>query len=344
MIDDIQEFEVFPWMASLKKDPIPVLLKAAPLPIRYQVLRDILDDTDSEDLLLLQNNLRKHQPRRKKLGEQNAEGLWPLGGSVKGLNEKQIQTLQFIKQTETLHELSELLVTHKSEKAILGMREVIRYLAEKDLPLRFHHVTQAIYLAISFKLDGNPIIKQLIRDILVQQNPDGGWSSLASEKDSCIWSSLFFLWTMGHSSIFQGNRSVQKGLKYVRENQLLEDQSHLLPGMQAWDTLITGTSGQGLITGGTLRYLETLQLLAGDQRDRKVDKLLDWLMEVQLKSGLWPSIVNRDKQGDHLVTLRVLKVLKHFQTQRVNETLDYEKNSTKHFQTIAHTKNTERES
>ncbi|NQV14033.1 hypothetical protein HQ531_01140 [bacterium] len=312
------------WTESLKKNPISVLMKAAPLPVRYQVLRDILEEHESEDLDALLKNLRKHQIRRKRLGEQNAQGLWPIDGSLKGLDADQLQTLQFLKQIEVLHELLDLLVTHKQEKVLMGMREVIRYLAETKQSLRFHHLTQSIYLAIKFELDGNPIIKQLIWEILKKQNSDGGWSSLAEETESCLWSSLFFLWTMGHSTQFLNNRSLEKGLAYVKKNLLSYDQSQLLPGIQVWDTLHSGTSGLSVLSGGTLRYLETLQLLEGDQRDRKIDKLLDWLIENQLKNGLWPSIVNRDRQGDYAVTLRVLKVLKHYQTQRVIETLNYE--------------------
>ncbi len=323
-MNDISNFERFPWIAALKKDPIPVLLKAAPLPIRYQVQRDLLEDSESEHFLALQKNLRKHQPRRKRLTEQNSQGLWPIDGSTKGLGESQLQTLQFIKQLEVLHELLDLLITQNQEKATLGMREVIRYLAEKNLPLRFHHLTQAIFLAISFKLDGNPIIKKLIWEMLEKQNADGGWSSLVEEPESCIWSTQFFLWTMGHSESFRGNRSIQKGLKYLRSKLLFQDQSKLLPGMQVWDTLISGTSGLSVLTGGTLRYLETLQLLEDGNYDRHTNKLVDWLIDIQLKNGLWPSIVNRDKQGEFSVTLRVLKVLKHFQTRRINEALKYE--------------------
>ncbi|MCF6237288.1 MAG: hypothetical protein L3J79_00475 [Candidatus Marinimicrobia bacterium] len=323
IINDKISFQL-PWVVQLKKNAIPILLDAAPLPVRYLVFRDILEDTSSPDFEALQKNLRKHQPRRKKLAAQNSQGLWPIAGSVKGLDGRQIQTMQFLAQVEALHELSELLLTEKSEKAMLGMREVVRYLAEKDLRLRLHPITQAIYLAIHFKLEGSPIIKQLIRDILSEQNADGGWSSLPDDKQSCIWSSLFFLWTMGHSEKFPGNRVLQKGLGYLRENLLMADRSLLLPGLQTWDTLITGSSGLSAITGGSLRYLETLQLYADDRKDRKAEKLLDWLMDIQLKNGLWPSIVGRDRQGDHNVTLRVLKVMKHFQGRRLQEALDYD--------------------
>jgi hypothetical protein len=75
MKPDLRTPADLPWLDSLHKDPIAVLLQAAPLPIRYQVMRDILDDQGSDDLEALQKNLRKHLPRRKKLAEQQSDGL-----------------------------------------------------------------------------------------------------------------------------------------------------------------------------------------------------------------------------------------------------------------------------
>lgn len=324
MNDADQFIEQHPWMINLKKDPIQLLFNAAPLPIRYQLLVHIMEDTSSEDFLSLQKNLRKHLPRRKILAEQNAHGLWPVDGKVSGLKPEQMEILQRLKQQEVLHQLLDYSVTHKQEKVKLGMREVIRSLGEHKLPLRLHHQSQAVFLAIVYGLEGNPIIKQLIRDLIGDQNSDGGWSSLSEEKQSCYWSSLFFLWTMGHSQKFKGNRALKKGLDYVQSKLLQEGESTLLPGMQVWDTLISGVSGLSILSGGTLRYLEMLQLIDEKNHDRKTYKLLDWLLDAQLKTGLWPSIVGRDRQGDFGVTLRVLKVLKHFQSQRVIETLKYD--------------------
>jgi len=324
MLPDAHNMDQYPWMINFKKNPIPVLLKAAPLPIRYQLVEDILEDSSSDDFLALQKNLRKHQPRRKILADQSAIGLWPIDGKTTGLNDAQIQTLQLLKQLEVLQGLLDYSVTHKQDKVMLGMREVLRALAEQNLPLRLHHHSQAIYLAIVYQLEGSPIIKQLMRDIIARQNSDGGWSSLPTETASCYWSSLFFLWTLGQSEKFRENRAIKKGLKYLEGKVLQEGESTLLPGMQVWDTLISGTSGLSIISGGTLRYLETIKLIDGKNNDRKTYKLLDWLIDAQLKTGLWPSIVGRDKQGDFGVTLRVLKVLKHFQTQRVQETLKYD--------------------
>ena len=260
MLYDDQNIEQYPWMINFKKDPIPVLLKAAPLPIRYRLVTDILEDSSSEEYLALQKNLRKHKPRRKLLGEQNADGLWPIDGKITGLGAAQIQTLQLLKQQEVLHELLDFSVTHKQEKVMLGMREVLRSLAEQDLPLRLHHQAQAIYLAITYRIEGSPIIKQLIRDLIARQNSDGGWSSLENEKSSCYWSSLFFLWTLGQSENFRDNRAIKKGLKYIQAKVLLDGESQLLPGMLVWDTLISGTSGLSIISGGTLRYLETIEI------------------------------------------------------------------------------------
>ncbi|MBC8376750.1 MAG: hypothetical protein H8E26_11955 [FCB group bacterium] len=324
MLRDDQNFDQYPWMVNFKKNPIPVLLKAAPLPVRYQLVTDILEDSSSEEFLALQKNLRKHQPRRKLLADQNGDGLWPIDGKTSGLSEAQIQTLQLLKQQEVLHELLDFSVTYKQEKVMLGMREVLRSLAEQELQLRLHHQSQAVFLAVTYQLEGNPIIKQLIRDIIARQNSDGGWSSLPDETSSCYWSSLFFMWTLGQSEKFRENRALKKGLKYLESKILQEGESNLLPGMQVWDTLISGTSGLSILSGGTLRYLETIKLIDGKNKDRKTYKMLDWLVDAQLKTGLWPSIVSRDRQGDFGVTLRVLKVLKHFQSQRVQETRKYD--------------------
>lgn len=324
MLKDDRIIEQFPWMFNFKTNPIPVLLKAAPLPVRYQIISEVLGDTTSEDYLALQKNLRKHQPRRKLLADQNPQGFWPIGGKTTGLNPEQIQTLQLLKQLEVLQELLAYSVTHKQEKVKLGMREVLRSLAENTPTLRLHHQAQAIYLAVIYQFEGSPVVKQFIRDIIAKQNKDGGWSSLTDEDNSCYWSTVFLLWGLGQSKLFGANRALKKGLKYIEDRVLQEGESKLLPGMQVWDTLVSGTSGLSIISGGTLRYLETLQVIDPNNNGRKTYKLLDWLIDSQLKTGLWPSIVGRDKQGDFDVTLRVLRVLKHFQSLRVEETLRYD--------------------
>lgn len=311
------------WMDSLRIDPLPVLLEAGPLHIRYQLLRDILEDETSDTFKDLKKNLRKQRDRRILFTKQDENGLWPLMGKTKGLDKRQVQTLQFIRQSEVLHELIDLMVTEKQEKALLGMREVIRFLDSDHDPLRMHQLSQAIYLSIIFKLDGNPIIKNLIWDLLKQQRADGGWSSLTSDKDSCVWTTLFFLWAMGHAEQFKNNRTLRKGLKYLETHLLQPDQSELLPGMQLWDTLLGGHTGLSVLHGGTLRFLEAFQMLLPEERNRKVEKMVDWLSSIQLKNGLWPAIVGRDKRGNYDVTLRALKVVKHFETLRINETIEY---------------------
>jgi len=312
-----------PWLEALNSDPVPVLLQSAPLHIRYQLYRDILEDFDSDTAQAFRKNLRKQKDRRMLLKSQDESGRWPIAGKTSGLRPGQVETLHYIRQLEVLQELLDLQVTHKQEKALLGMREVIRYLDSDHDELRSHQLSQAIYLSIRFDLDSNPIIKQLVWSLLKNQNADGGWSSLPGET-SCLWTTLHLLWVMGHSEQFKSNRSLKKGLDYVTSRLLLADESSLLPGMQAWDTLLSGHTGLSTLHGGTLRYLETVQLMQPDTRDRANEKLLDWLLSIQLKSSLWPAIVGRDKQGNHEVTLRVLKVVKHFQTLRINETNRYD--------------------
>jgi hypothetical protein len=324
MSNFVQDNAGIDWLSTLKKNPIATMMDSAPLPVRYALLSDVLDEPESDLAQSLLKNLRKHQPRRTRFAEQAESGLWPLEAQFSKLDRNQMDTLQLIRQLETLHELIDLAATAKQEKMMLGMREVVRLLAENTFTLRLHHLAQAIYLGIFLGLEGNPIIKQLIWDVLKMQNPDGGWPSLQSEKTSCIWSSQFFLWSMGHSEKFKQNRSLKKGLEYLRENALLPEKSKLLPAMQTWDTLIAGSSGLGILHGGSLRLLEVEMLYDEGARSRKTEKRVDWLLEQQLNTGLWPSIVGRDKRGDHSVTLRALSVLKHFQSLRLRETQEYD--------------------
>lgn len=306
----------FPGQELLAVNPVPILMQAAPLAIRFQVLRDLLGQEGSEDYSSLQRNLRKQQARRKLMNEQGGQGLWPLPGDFHQLSEEQRETLQFIHQLEVLNTLLDLMVTQKQEKVRQGMEAVLAYLERPSESLRMHHLVHAIYLATVFQLDSRPVIKQLIWTLLKRQNVDGGWTSLEGESASCIWTSLFFLWTLGQGDHSQANRTIQKGLEYLEASLLRPDQSQLIPGMQAWDTLISGTQGLAVLGGGTLRYLEMIQLLNPEELPRKSRKLLKWLTDIQLKNGLWPAIAHRDKKGDFGVTLRVLKVLKHFQLRR----------------------------
>lgn len=300
--------------------------------MRYLIHTDILDDKESDDVLALQKNLRKHRPRRKLLGEQGEDGLWSLPSTSKQLSEPQRKTLQLLRQLEVLHELLDLTVTSSTERAMLGMREVLRLLAENDFQLRLHHESQAIFLAIAYGLEGNPIIKELVWDILKRQNSDGGWSSLQDGSDSCLWSTQLFLFALGHSEKFRKNRTLLKGLKYLQERRLSDGHSDLITGMQAWDTLHAGYTGLSIIGGGSLRNLEVEQLFHDGARDRKIEKLVDWLIQAQLKTGLWPSIVGRDSQGDAMVSLRALRVLKHFQGLRVDETQLYDEEDDEDFE------------
>jgi hypothetical protein len=308
--------------------PVPVLLEAAPLPVRYQLLRDILEVAESEDFKALRKNLRKHQPRRKLLAAQDANGIWSPGSqSQKGLQTGQRAVLQLIHQLEVLHELAVLQTTGRQEKALAGMQELIRMLdTDQSQVLRLHHYLQAIHLALHYEVFDNPVIKQLVWDILKRQQADGGWASLPGES-SDYWTSLYLVRILGTAPRFEKNRSLRKGLKYLVQHVLEGGQSSLLPGMQAWDTLITGTRGLAVLGGGSLRLLETLQLYEDESVDRLQDKLVRWLRDIQLKNGLWPAIVGRDKQGDYQVTLRVLKALKHFYTRRLALTAAYEEES-----------------
>jgi len=294
-------------------------MSSGSLPVRFFLFRDILDDDSSEDYNALKRNLRKHKPRRSLLARQNAEGLWPLEMSTKGLAPQQVQTLQILQQLEKLHELVDLGITRKQEKVQSQLVYLIRKM-DKDgrLPGRFYHHAQAVYLFIVLGLEGNEHADKAIHYLLDAQQPNGAWSTDhpgESDDQSCLWTTMFILWALTQSSKLRHRQEVTEGIDYLVTNILAPDQSSILPGIQAWDQFYTGYSGQAMLHGGTLRLLETLAM-AEWPIDRKIRKLLDWLEAQQLRNGHWPSIAGRDRRGDEAVTLRVLRVFKYYAKHR----------------------------
>jgi hypothetical protein len=110
-------------------------------------------------------------------------------------------------------------------------------------------------------------------------------------------------------------------LEYVQSNRLGVGLSPLLPDIQAWDHLHTGSQGLNVIQGGTLRVLEARALL-GLKLDRPARKMFNWLQDQQLPNGHWPAIAGRDKHGDEWVTLRVLKLYRQVAGELVGSDYD----------------------
>ncbi|MCK4689060.1 MAG: hypothetical protein KAT41_02070, partial [Candidatus Marinimicrobia bacterium] len=72
----------------------------------------------------------------------------------------------------------------------------------------------------------------------------------------------------------------------------------------------------GLFRGGTLRFVETLSNLPDTYDHPKSKKAVNWLIDNQLPSGLFPAIAGKSTQGDYNVTLRVITALKDMEKNK----------------------------
>lgn len=305
------------WVRALPKDPIKLLLDSASLPVRFFVFRDVLNDTSSDDFHALKRNLRTHQPRRLILNAQNGDMIWPLSTDLKGLSEEQVETLSFLLQLENLNELLDLGITRKQERVQVVLVHLLKQMDEDGrFPGRFFHQVQAVHLMHAFELEGSQHLERALRYILRSQTRSGAWSADHDSQEECLWTSLYTLWMLSQVKRLSTGKIFKSGSEYVFKNLLAPDKSTILPGLQQWDQLYTGYSGRAILHGGTLRVLETMAQ-AGVPLDRKLRKLLDWLEVQQLRNGHWPTIAGRDRRGDEMVTLRVLKVFRHYAPERI---------------------------
>jgi len=64
-----------------------------------------------------------------------------------------------------------------------------------------------------------------------------------------------------------------------------------------------------------LRFLEALEPLKFAHDHKSFQKAIDWLLSVQFSDGLFPAIANISKQGDHMVSFKVLKLSKKLDSE-----------------------------
>ncbi|MHA1409638.1 MAG: hypothetical protein ACTSQY_04915 [Candidatus Odinarchaeia archaeon] len=69
-------------MLNLKRDPVRYLAEHASPPVKYLLMKNIMND-ESETLIKLKNELKKFKPRIRLLKSQRADGTWPTSKTIK---------------------------------------------------------------------------------------------------------------------------------------------------------------------------------------------------------------------------------------------------------------------
>ncbi|MBL7135372.1 MAG: terpene cyclase/mutase family protein [Candidatus Marinimicrobia bacterium] len=310
------------WLKLLKIDPIPILLKKAPLPVRYAIAERFFPE-ETELLSKLQQEFQNYKPRVKLLNSQQPDGLWKL--DKKYIIEERRKAMLFLQQLKNMAQLLDFGCTKEMpaiQKGIITLLKMQK--SDGKFPLLYHHHGFALWLLVKYGLSGNPFVEKGFRWIAKRQRPDGGWLSASmvpsnvsvKSLKSGIWTTLFVCQAFSVHTRLRKSSTCQNASKFVLDNFLESNTTILFPEPDAWNYLYVDYTENGLFRGGTLRFVETLSNLPDTYDHPKSKKAVNWLIDNQLPSGLFPAIAGKSTQGDYNVTLRVITALKDMEKNK----------------------------
>lgn len=307
------------WLKMLKRDPLPLLVEDAPLPVKYFSVERFLPE---EHALLesLRQELQNYRPRVKLLNSQQADGLWQLHQNYPV--EEQQKAMLFLLQLKNMGQL----LSYGCSRDIPAIQRGIIALLKNQKPdgkfsLLLHHQGLALWILVSYGLAGNPFVEKGFRWLIKRQRQDGGWLSptMLPEGESFktarsgIWTTMIICQALSIHSRLRKSEVAQRAASFLLDNYLRPNHTTLFPEPDAWNYLYMDFTDNGMFRGGTLRFVEALLPIKETHTHPNFKKAIKWLIEQQLPSGLFPAIAGRSQQGDYGVTLRVLTVLKELE-------------------------------
>lgn len=310
------------WIKKLKHDPLPVLLKKAPLPVRYATVQRFFVD-DERLLANLKNDLEKYQPRVHLFETQQVDGMWEV--TKKYQIEERNRAMSFLLQLQNMTKLLDFGCTRDLPAVQQGIIALLKtQKPDGKFPLLLHHHGYTLWLLAKYDLIGNPFVEKGFRWLAKRQRDDGGWisssiipagMSLQTVK-SGIWTTLMILHAFSVHSRLKNSDVSHNAAKYMLDNYLVPNHTTLFPEPDAWNYLYTDYSEDGIFRGGTLRFIEALAPLAEFHDHPNFKKAVRWLLDQQLPSGLFPAVAGKSKEGDYGVTLRFYAALKAIERVR----------------------------
>lgn len=303
------------WSYLIKIDPIPLLVEKAPLPVQYLSVDRFLSH-ENEFLNRLRYEIQRYKPRERLLESQREDGLWNLKKNYQ--IEEQQKSMQFFQQLQNMIQLLDFGCTKELPAIQKGLIAILKnQKSDGKFPLLQHHQGLSLWLLVKYGLAGNPFVEKGFRFLTKRQREDGGWLSQtmlaegASIKNvpSCIWTTLIITQAFSAHSRLRNTEVCHKGAAFLLDMFLKKNHTALFPEPDAWNHLYIDYSENGLFRGGTLRFLEALAPLPDCYEHPNFKKALNWLIDQQMPSGLWPAIAGRSTEGDYKVTYRVMALL-----------------------------------
>ncbi|HKJ69324.1 MAG TPA: prenyltransferase/squalene oxidase repeat-containing protein [bacterium] len=261
---------------------------------------------------------------RKLLRRQDNDGLWPPRRNFR--QEKQQYGIQFFSQVLALHHLLDLGATRDLPEIRQGIVALMKMQREDGkFPLFYQHQGYALWVLMRYGMQGNPFVDRGLRWLLRRQRDDGGWlHTVQIPKDhdqedhpSCIWTTCHVVWPMVQHNVYYKDERVVRGIDYLLDNYLEPNYTNFFHPGDAWNYLYVGHDETGCFRGGTLKVVEIAVAAGFDRTHKVIKKAANWLRDQQLENGLFPAVAGKDTQGDYMVTVRILNVLKNLYPETV---------------------------
>lgn len=303
----------------LKKDPIPTLLNKGPLPIRYITAQRFYPH-DEELLNFLRAEILRFKPREQLLDTQLPDGLWKTTNKYQ--IEERNRAISFLLQLQKMTQLHDYGCTRDIPPIQRGIIALLKtQKPDGKFPLLLHHHGYTLWLLAQYDLIGNPFVEKGYRWLAKRQRSDGGWLSPAmvpsgvslKTTKSGVWTTLFAFQAFSVHSRLRHSDVCRKAATFVLDNYLEKSHTTLFPEQDAWNFLYTDYSDNGLFRGGTLRFVEALAPLADYHSHPNFKKAVNWLLDLQMSSGLLPAVAGTSKEGDFATTLRFVSALKEME-------------------------------
>lgn len=304
------------WLRLLKINPTEVLLKKAPSPIKYATVQ-LMQPENKELINKIEKELETYKPRVKLLKSQKSDGLWKLDKNY-SIEEKQ-KTMIFLLQLKNLAELLDMGCTKQIPEIQHGLVALLKMQKpDGKFPLLLHHHSFALWLLVKYELGGNPFVEKGFRWLTRKQRKDGGWLSPTmlpsgisyKTTKSDIWTTIVALQAFSTHTRLKNSPTAELAANFALENYLKQNNVGLFTQPDAWNHLYINYTDNGLFRGGTLRFIEALSPLPYTHNHKNFKKAIEWLIDQQLPSGLFPSIAGRSREGNYNVTFRVISVLR----------------------------------
>lgn len=339
----------------LVEDSSSRLYRMAPPPVRYWLLTQVMEKSDRDSAVKdCLKQCKDYRPKLKLLEQMRPDGTWPI--SIQKKEEEDAGPGPPVGSTYrsilwNLFTLSEYNTSREEGHVDAALRNILKWQTNEGyilgpwtdaFPLPYFN-GYALRNLLRFGYEKNPGVQKLMRWLLSEQRPDGGWIIpymmdvhrlpeyrwmrmwqfidlvKASDKSkfdraslsyipSCHWSTMLVIWGLAESPKQCKSKAVRNGADLIL-NRFFSRNPHSTYFLSEdhWTKLRYPTR-----FGNGLMGLDILTMLGYGPDDPRMEKPISWLIGARGKDGLWSQSERPHPQKDHWISLIALRTLHRY--------------------------------